>query len=123
MWLDAEQIREFGPSLVSIQDSSRAEALRELIRDVPRQPEIVSGDDGILEVASHPDAEAVVTGIVGCAGLAPTCAAISRGKDICLANKETLIAGERWSPRPTELRLPLICCIPLSWMRSIKLAV
>lgn len=47
----------------------------------------------MLEVASHPDAEAVVTGIVGCAGLGPTCAAISKGKDICLANKETLIAG------------------------------
>ena len=83
---------------MSLQDGSQAESLRELIRDVPRQPEIVSGDAGILEVASHPDAEAVVTGIVGCAGLAPTCAAISKGKDICLANKETLIAGERRWP-------------------------
>ena len=49
----------------------------------------------LLQVARHPDAEAVVTGIVGCAGLAPTCAAITAGKDICLANKETLIAGEQ----------------------------
>ena len=53
------------------------------------------------QVASHPDAEAVVTGIVGCAGLAPTCAAITAGKDICLANKETLIAG---TPPPPHLK-------------------
>jgi hypothetical protein len=70
------------------------EALKELIKGAGKQPEIVVGDAGMIEVASHPDAQAVITGIVGCAGLAPTCAAISRGKDICLANKETLIAGE-----------------------------
>jgi len=46
-----------------------------------------------LQVARHPEIEAVVTGIVGCAGLLPTVAAIKAGKDICPANKETLIAG------------------------------
>lgn len=90
----AEQIKEFSPSLVSIQNSDQREALKDLIKGVEKQPEIVVGQEGITEVASHPDAEAVVTGIVGCAGLGPTCAAISKGKDICLANKETLIAGE-----------------------------
>ncbi len=94
MVLPAEQIKEFSPSLVSIQDGSQKEALQQLIRGLERQPEIVVGDAGIVEVASHPDAQAVVTGIVGCAGLGPTCAAISEGKDICLANKETLIAGK-----------------------------
>ena len=44
-------------------------------------------------MARHPEIDAVVTGIVGCAGLHPTVAAIEAGKDICLANKETLIAG------------------------------
>ena len=89
----AEQIQEFRPSLVSIQDASQRDSLKQLIKDFDTQPEIVAGEQGILEVASHPDAEAVITGIVGCAGLGPTCAAISKGKDICLANKETLIAG------------------------------
>lgn len=56
-------------------------------------PEIAVGAEGIEAVAAHPEAEACVTGIVGCAGLRPTMAAIEAGKDICLANKETLIAG------------------------------
>jgi 1-deoxy-D-xylulose-5-phosphate reductoisomerase len=47
----------------------------------------------VIEVARYGDAETVVTGIVGCAGLLPTIAAIEAGKDIALANKETLIAG------------------------------
>lgn len=52
------------------------------------------GEQGAVEVARHPDAESVVTGIVGCAGLLPTVAAIKARKEICLANKETIIAGE-----------------------------
>ena len=51
------------------------------------------GDEGAVEVARHSEAESVVTGIVGCAGLLPTVAAIKAKKEICLANKETLIAG------------------------------
>ena len=89
----AEQIRQFQPSLVSINDTSKVQQLKELIKDVPRQPEIMTGQQGAVAVAEHPDADAVITGIVGCAGLQPTCAAIEAGKDICLANKETLIAG------------------------------
>jgi len=56
-------------------------------------PEFVYGNDGMCAVASHKDCESVVTGIVGCAGLPPTVAAINAKKNICLANKETLIAG------------------------------
>lgn len=75
---------------------------KEMIKDVKQQPEILVGDEGAVEVARHKDAEAVVTGIVGCAGLLPTVAAIKAGKDICLANKETLIAGEA----PSSARPP-----------------
>jgi len=67
--------------------------LKELIKDLDYTPEIMTGDAGNVAVAEHAEAEAVVTGIVGCAGLQPTVAAIKKGKDICLANKETLIAG------------------------------
>ncbi|KAF8060091.1 hypothetical protein HT031_005030 [Scenedesmus sp. PABB004] len=89
----AEQVRQFKPKLVAIRDAGKVAELRELIKDVSPQPEILVGDEGAVEVARHPECEAVVTGIVGCAGLLPTVAAIKAGKDICLANKETLIAG------------------------------
>mmetsp|Transcript_28629 Transcript_28629/g.58225 ORF Transcript_28629/g.58225 Transcript_28629/m.58225 type:complete len:320 (-) Transcript_28629:77-1036(-) len=56
-------------------------------------PEFVFGEEGIAEVAKFGDADVVVTGIVGCAGLLPTVEAIKAGKDIALANKETLISG------------------------------
>ena len=59
-------------------------------------------------MARHKDCEAVVTGIVGCAGLAPTVAAIQAGKDICLANKETLIAGARLLLRPLSAAHPWV---------------
>ena len=89
----AQQTRQFKPSLVALQDASKVAEFKELIRGVSPQPEIVTGDEGAIAAAAHRDADAVVTGIVGCAGLQPTCAAIRAGKDICLANKETLIAG------------------------------
>ena len=56
-------------------------------------PKLVCGEEGISEVAAYGDADTVVTGIVGCAGLLPTIEAIKAGKDIALANKETLISG------------------------------
>ena len=89
----ADQIKQFKPSLVALRDASKVKDLKELIKDVDKQPEIMTGQQGAIAVAEHPDADAVITGIVGCAGLQPTCAAIEAGKDICLANKETLIAG------------------------------
>lgn len=89
----AQQIKQFRPKVVAIQSADNVAALKEAIADCDTQPEILVGMEGQCAVAAHPDIEAVVTGIVGCAGLKPTCAAIEAGKDICLANKETLIAG------------------------------
>lgn len=89
----ADQIRQFKPEIVAIADAAQLSDLQAAIADVPVQPILVSGEAGVVEVAAYGDAQAVVTGIVGCAGLLPTIAAIKAGKDIALANKETLIAG------------------------------
>ncbi|MBT9315753.1 1-deoxy-D-xylulose-5-phosphate reductoisomerase [Leptothoe spongobia] len=89
----AQQVRQFKPEIVAIHDASKLAEFKAAIADVDPQPQILAGADGIVEVARYGDAEAVVTGIVGCAGLLPTIAAIEAGKDIALANKETLIAG------------------------------
>jgi 1-deoxy-D-xylulose-5-phosphate reductoisomerase len=91
--LFAKQIRQFKPQIVALQDETLLEDLKDAIADVQPQPIILAGQAGIVEVAKYGDAEVVVTGIVGCAGLLPTMAAIEANKDIALANKETLIAG------------------------------
>ncbi len=89
----AEQIRTFKPEIVALGNEAKLTELKEAIADCPNQPQILVGQAGICEVARYGDAESVVTGIVGCAGLLPTISAIEAGKDIALANKETLIAG------------------------------
>ena len=89
----AAQIRQFCPEIVAIADADKLGELKQAIADLEQQPILLAGQAGIIEVARYGDAEAVVTGIVGCAGLLPTIAAIEAGKDIALANKETLIAG------------------------------
>jgi len=89
----AQQIRLFRPEIVAIGDEDKLQELQEAIADIDYQPMILVGETGVVEVARYGDAEVVVTGIVGCAGLLPTIAAIQAGKDIALANKETLIAG------------------------------
>ena len=89
----AQQIRQFRPEIVAISDENKLQELQEAIADIDPQPIILVGETGVVEVAKYGDAQAVVTGIVGCAGLLPTIAAIQAGKDIALANKETLIAG------------------------------
>ncbi|TAE26383.1 MAG: 1-deoxy-D-xylulose-5-phosphate reductoisomerase [Oscillatoriales cyanobacterium] len=89
----AQQIRQFKPEIVAICDEDKLEELQSAIADLDPQPILLAGESGVVEVAKYGDAEAVVTGIVGCAGLLPTIAAIKAGKDIALANKETLIAG------------------------------
>ncbi len=91
--LFATQISQFRPEIIAIRDPSKLTELTEAIATIDYQPLILTGDEGIAEVARYGDAEIVVTGIVGCAGLLPTIAAITAGKDIALANKETLIAG------------------------------
>lgn len=97
-----EQIRQFEPEIVAtscteklpeLQSAVSALSRRGAIASLPNPPQILAGAEGVVEVARYGDAESVVTGIVGCAGLLPTIAAIEAGKDIALANKETLIAG------------------------------
>jgi 1-deoxy-D-xylulose-5-phosphate reductoisomerase len=91
----AEQTREFRPELVAIRDATRLETYRESLRQlgIPEPPQVVAGEEGVIECAQYGDSDVVVTGLVGCAGLLPTVAAIKAKKDIALANKETLIAG------------------------------
>jgi len=93
----AAQIAEFKPKLVSIRESSQIDTLRNKLKSLgvsdANMPELAHGEEGIVAVATYPTCDTVVTGIVGCAGLLPTVAAIKAGKDIALANKETLIAG------------------------------
>nr|WP_199289503.1 1-deoxy-D-xylulose-5-phosphate reductoisomerase [Leptolyngbya sp. FACHB-60] len=89
----AQQVRQFKPEIVAICNPDKLGELRDALAGLDPMPQLLAGDDGIVEVARYGDAEAVVTGIVGCAGLLPTLAAIEAGKDIALANKETLIAG------------------------------
>ncbi|MBE9056426.1 1-deoxy-D-xylulose-5-phosphate reductoisomerase [Sphaerospermopsis sp. LEGE 08334] len=91
--LFAAQIRQFRPQIAAISDADKLPELREAIKDVDPQPILLAGEEGVIEVARYGDSKSVVTGIVGCAGLLPTIAAIEAGKDIALANKETLIAG------------------------------
>ena len=88
-----EQIRQFQPEIVAIADATQLPELKAAISDLTSKPILVAGEAGVVDVAAYGDAESVVTGIVGCAGLLPTIAAIKAGKDIALANKETLIAG------------------------------
>ncbi len=89
----AEQIRQFHPQLVAVGSERKRDELRALLGSLSGAPEILVGEAGYCTVASEAPAEVVVTGIVGCAGLLPTLAAIDAGRDIAIANKETLVAG------------------------------
>ena len=91
VWLLEEQVREFKPSLVAVWDEKDAADFRTRVSDM--QVQVVSGMDGLLQVASHEPAEILVTAIVGMIGIQPTIAAIRAGKDIALANKETLVTA------------------------------
>lgn len=86
-----EQIREFRPSLAAVWDEEKAKELRIKVADLDVR--IVSGMDGLLEVAEEPQSDILVTAIVGMIGIRPTIAAMKAGKDIALANKETLVTA------------------------------
>lgn len=85
------QIREFRPKLAAVRTEERARELRDHVRDL--HVRVVSGMEGLLEVAVMPESEMLVTAIVGMIGLRPTIEAIKAGKDIALANKETLVTA------------------------------
>jgi 1-deoxy-D-xylulose-5-phosphate reductoisomerase len=91
--LFAAQILQFKPEIVAIANPSKYSDLKTAISSLDPQPIILAGAEGVEKVAGYGDAQTVVTGIVGCAGLLPTIAAIKAKKDIALANKETLIAA------------------------------
>jgi 1-deoxy-D-xylulose-5-phosphate reductoisomerase len=105
----AEQVRRFRPTLVAVADEAGATALRREIGGFV--PEIVFGPEGLERVATVPDTDLVVSGLVGALGLGPTLLAIEAGRDVALANKEVLVvAGElvRAAARRTGARiLPL----------------
>ena len=84
-----EQIRRFKPRLVALSDGSAAARLRQRCAGLP--VEILAGEEGLIQVASAPEAELVISAIVGGAGLVPTLAAIRSRKQIALANKEPMV--------------------------------
>ena len=86
-----EQIREFHPKTAAVWSEEKAKELRAAVRDLDVR--VVSGMDGLIEVCTAPEAEIVVTAIVGMIGIVPTIAAMKAGKDIALANKETLVTA------------------------------
>ena len=86
-----EQIKEFHPKLVSLSDEKKAQELKEELAG--EQVEVVCGMEGLIEVAGADSADVVVTAVVGMMGILPTMEAIKKGKDIALANKETLVTA------------------------------
>ena len=85
------QIREFAPKVVAVWSEERAKELADKVRDL--DVNIVSGMEGLIEVSTLSEVEILVTAIVGMIGIRPTIAAITAGKHIALANKETLVTA------------------------------
>ena len=102
-----KQIREFHPALAAMWTEEKAKELRDRVKDLPVK--VVSGMDGLLEVATDPASEILVTAIVGMIGIRPTIAAMKAGKDIALANKETLVtAGHIIMPLAEECHVKIL---------------
>nr|AUG32042.1 1-deoxy-D-xylulose 5-phosphate reductoisomerase [Paulinella longichromatophora] len=132
------QISQYSPELVALADTNLLQELSERLNNLPhtkrpqKLPILVGGSDGICTAASWPTADLVVTGIVGCAGLLPTIAAIRAGKDLALANKETLIAagpvvipelaksGSRLLPADSEHSAIFQCLQGTPWNQEIS---
>ena len=135
-----EQIIRHQPEVVALADADRIGELRDRLealepgRRSDRLPELVGGSDGLCAAAAWASAELVVTGIVGCAGLLPTLAAIRAGKDLALANKETLIAagpvvlpelqrsGSRLLPADSEHSALFQCLQGTPWADTARLS-
>ena len=102
-----KQIREFAPKFAVMWSKEAAEDLRARIKDT--DVKVACGMEGLIEAATLPQAEVLVTAIVGMIGIRPTIAAINAGKTIALANKETLVcAGHIIMPLIKEKKVPLL---------------
>ena len=102
-----KQIREFSPKVAAVWSEEKALELRSMVADT--DTEIVSGMDGLIRVSTLPQVEILVTAIVGMIGIRPTMEAIRAGKDIALANKETLVtAGHLIMPLADECRVKIL---------------
>lgn len=86
-----QQARKFQPELVAVMDAENAKALQSRLSDTKTR--VVSGMEGLISAATYDDVDTVVTSVVGNVGLQPTFAAIQAGKNIALANKETLVSA------------------------------
>lgn len=102
-----QQIRKYRPDVVSVNLPEKAAELKARVADTSTK--VLCGQEGTIECAAHKDADMVVTAIVGIAGLEPTVAAIRSGKDIALANKETLVtAGDIVMPLAKEYGVNIV---------------
>ena len=133
-----EQIQEHRPEVVALADTALLPELQERLKAAgvgdAAAPQLVGGPDGLNVAASWGSADLVVTGIVGCAGLLPTLAAIRAGKDLALANKETLIAagpvvlpelkksGSRLLPADSEHSAIFQCLQGTPWADNARLS-
>jgi 1-deoxy-D-xylulose-5-phosphate reductoisomerase len=135
-----EQILRHAPEVVALANADKVPQLRERLEGLDpslqpaRLPELLGGPEGLCAAAAWPTADLVVTGIVGCAGLLPTLAAIRAGKDLALANKETLIAagpvvlpelaksGSRLLPADSEHSAIFQCLQGTPWADTARLS-
>jgi len=135
-----KQIQRHAPEAVALADEKHIPELEDRLHSLSadqqpkRLPELFGGTDGLVAAASWDHADLVVTGIVGCAGLLPTLAAIKAGKDLALANKETLIAagpvvlpelkrsGSRLLPADSEHSAIFQCLQGTPWAENARLS-
>ena len=132
------QIQRHQPEVVALADPDLLLEREQRLNDVgingAKAPQLVGGPDGLNTAAAWDSADLVVTGIVGCAGLLPTLAAIRAGKDLALANKETLIAagpvvlpelkksGSRLLPADSEHSAIFQCLQGTPWAENARLS-
>ena len=138
--LVVEQIQRHHPEVVALANESLLPELQQQLNALPLEqqpdqlPQLLGGPDGLNVAASWDSADLVVSGIVGCAGLLPTLAAIKAGKDLALANKETLIAaapvvlpelkrsGSRLLPADSEHSAIFQCLQGTPWAENARLS-
>lgn len=102
-----KQARKFSPSVVAVYLEEGAKELRERLKDTNIR--VVSGMEGLIEISTLPNVEILVTAIVGMIGILPTVEAIKAGKDIALANKETLVtAGHLIMPLAEKMGVKIL---------------